>query len=185
MSSLRTSTADELAEVLRKHASYLRGDGGGVRADLRWADLSSANLSHADLRSANLSHANLRLADLSYADLGHADLSYADLRLADLSYADLGHADLSYADLRRANLAGTGSCFAKLGEYEVWVLPTHTRIGCQYLPNEDWIGLTSDSADSMAEGARDWWEMYRDTVLSLIRVAERQRLSTDSKEKVS
>ena len=51
-------------------------------ADLRYANLRSADLSSADLRYANLSSANLR-----YANLSSANLSSANLRYADLSYA--------------------------------------------------------------------------------------------------
>ena len=43
-------------------------------ADLRYADLSGANLSGADLRYANLSGANLSGANLRYADLSGANL---------------------------------------------------------------------------------------------------------------
>jgi Pentapeptide repeats (8 copies) len=86
-------------------------------ADLSYADLSSANLSYADLRSANLSSADLRYADLRYANLSsanlrYADLRYADLRSADLSYADLSSANLSYADLRSANLSSADLPYA-------------------------------------------------------------------------
>jgi hypothetical protein len=45
----------KLAEIIRKHGMWLRGEGGGERAVLRDADLSGA-----DLRRANLSCADLR-----------------------------------------------------------------------------------------------------------------------------
>ena len=66
---------------------------------------SSANLRYADLSSADLSSANLRYADLSSADLSSANLSSADLSSADLSYANLSSADLRYANLSSANLS--------------------------------------------------------------------------------
>ena len=66
-----------------------------VEADnLRYADLSYANLHNADLRYADLSYANLRYADLSYADLHGANLRYADLRYANLRDAHLHNAQL-------------------------------------------------------------------------------------------
>jgi len=68
-----------------------------ISADLRYANLSSANLSSANLRYANLSYANLSSADLSYANLSYANLSSADLRYANLRSADLRYADLSSA----------------------------------------------------------------------------------------
>jgi Pentapeptide repeats (8 copies) len=101
--------AIELAEILRLHSLWLRGESGGRRADLSGdylseADLSQADLSMADLSGADLRQANLRHADLSMADLSMADLSGADLRQANLRHADLSMADLSMADLRQANL---------------------------------------------------------------------------------
>ena len=82
------------------------------KADLRSANLSSANLRYADLssanlRSADLSYANLRSANLRYADLSYADLSSADLRYANLSYANLSSANLRYADNSELAIAMT------------------------------------------------------------------------------
>ncbi|HUC89781.1 MAG TPA: pentapeptide repeat-containing protein [Patescibacteria group bacterium] len=79
----------ELKIKLELHLKWLKGEGGGERADL----------SSADLRSADLSYANLSYANLNSADLSSADLSYANLRSADLRSADLSSADLSYANL--------------------------------------------------------------------------------------
>ena len=95
--------AGDLKKILDLHASYLRGEGGGVRADLSYADLSSADLRYADLR-----YADLGSADLGYANLGYANLSYANLRSANLRSADLSSADLSSADLRYADLPSPG-----------------------------------------------------------------------------
>ena len=102
----------ELNKVLEAHKHYLAQDCEGwenMRANLRsanlsYADLSGANLSGANLRRADLSGANLRSANLSYADLSYADLSGANLSGANLSYADLSGANLSDADLSGANL---------------------------------------------------------------------------------
>ena len=76
---MRTITADELHEIIRKHGLWLNGEYGGEQANLSRADLSGANLSWA-----NLSGANLRGADLSGADLRGADLSAANLSGANL-----------------------------------------------------------------------------------------------------
>jgi hypothetical protein len=99
----------KLKEVLAAHMMWLRGEEGGVRANLSSANLSSANLSSAnlssaDLRFANLRFANLRSANLRFANLSSANLSSADLRFADLSFANLSSANLSSADLRSADL---------------------------------------------------------------------------------
>ena len=64
----------KLANILELHLKWLRSEKGGVRADLR-----GANLSRADLRGADLSDADLRGANLSDANLSDADLSRANL----------------------------------------------------------------------------------------------------------
>jgi uncharacterized protein YjbI with pentapeptide repeats len=84
------------------------------KINLRYADLSSADLRYADLRYANLSSADLRYANLRYANLSSADLRYADLSSADLRYADLSSADLRYANLRYANLSSADLRYANL-----------------------------------------------------------------------
>ena len=84
------------------------------RFNLRFANLSSADLSSANLRSANLSSANLSSADLSSANLRFANLSSADLSSANLRFADLSSADLSFANLRFANLSSANLRFADL-----------------------------------------------------------------------
>lgn len=88
-------------------------------ADLSGAELNAANLQRADLRGAILEDAFLNLADLSYARLNgarlkktilnrtilrSANLSYALLESADLGAANLHRAKGSYADFARANL---------------------------------------------------------------------------------
>ena len=74
------------------------------------------NLSYADLRGANLSSADLSGADLSGADLSRANLSGADLRGAYLSRADLSRANLSGAYLSDAYLSGADLSGAYLSD---------------------------------------------------------------------
>ena len=78
-----------------------RRDNPEIRADLRGADLSEANLSEANLFGADLIRANL-----FWADLSEANLTEADLRGADLTEANLSGANLFGADLSEANLSG-------------------------------------------------------------------------------
>jgi hypothetical protein len=90
-------TKDELQKVIDLNAAYSRGEPGGVRANLQYADLQ-----YADLRRADLRRADLRRADLRRADLQGADLRRANLRRADLQGANLQGANLQGADLRDA-----------------------------------------------------------------------------------
>ena len=144
-------TTDELKAILDKHAKWLRNEEGGERADLRWANLRSANLSWADLRSADLSSADLRSANLRSADLSSANLSSANLRSANLSSADLRSADLSSADLRSANLRSADLSSANLswadGQYALASLGRHQAIaaggyisiGCERHTYQKWL----------------------------------------------
>lgn len=57
-------TALELAQIIDSHAKWLKGEDGGIRADLSGcnlsdSDLSGCNLSRVDLSRANLSGVNL------------------------------------------------------------------------------------------------------------------------------
>ena len=123
---MKTYTATELSEILKKHENWLYNRPSASRANLSDANLSDANLSDAnlrganlsdaDLRGANLSDANLSDANLSGANLSDADLSGADLSGANLSDADLSDADLSDADLRGANLSDANLSGANLSD---------------------------------------------------------------------
>lgn len=156
--TLREITPNKLAATLESHAKWLR-DRSGERADFSGANLRSADLGRADLRWANLRSADLRSADLSSASL---------------RWANLSGAILSGANLSGANLSQTACNFAKLGQYEIWTSPTHTRIGCRFHPNDYWIALSFRQAAAMDSGARDWWRVYRDVVLSMIRSSQQQ-----------
>ena len=95
-------TKNELSIILAKHEKWLRGEPGGMRANLVDADLNGADLRRAYLRGANLvganlSDANLFGAELSDANLFGAYLSDAYLNRADLRGANLVGANLDYA----------------------------------------------------------------------------------------
>ena len=63
---MRTVTKEELIEILDKHLKWLRGEDGGVRADLNSADLRSADLNSANLRYAK----NVPFIPISCPDTG-------------------------------------------------------------------------------------------------------------------
>jgi uncharacterized protein YjbI with pentapeptide repeats len=74
-------TTDALAKLLTLHAHWLRGEAGGVRADLTYANLTLADLTRANLTRANLTGANLTDANLTGANLTDSDLTGAIVRL--------------------------------------------------------------------------------------------------------
>ena len=89
-----------IEKILADHAAWLRGR-GGLRANLRRADLSGVNLSGADLR---------------WADLSGADLSEAIVRGADLRWAIVRGADLSGAIVREGLTLGRNIGHASRGD---------------------------------------------------------------------
>jgi uncharacterized protein YjbI with pentapeptide repeats len=99
----RDLTLEQRADILQRHAKWLRGE-GGERADLRGADLVGAFLRGAILRGADLSRSDLRGEDLSLADLRRADMRGADMRGADLQRADMDDAFVAHAYMRGAYL---------------------------------------------------------------------------------
>jgi len=118
--SAKADTIRELVEVAVKKGANLRY--ADLRsANLYSADLRYANLQYADLRSADLRYANLQYADLRYADLCSADLCYANLQDANLYSADLRYADLRSANLRSADLRSADLCSANL-DFSAWPL---------------------------------------------------------------
>ena len=102
---MRQISIEELNDILKQHDLWLKND-GGVRADLKGADLSEADLRGANLRGADLIGVELIGANLRGANLRGADLIGADLKWANLIGADLSEADLKWANLRGADLRG-------------------------------------------------------------------------------
>lgn len=121
-----TLEGDNIEAILKEHGFDCL-HGANLRfADLSDADLHGAELSYADLRGAALHGADLRCADLRCADLSHANLSCADLwranlRSVDLRFADLRDAALHGADLSDANLRDANH--VKLSIAKISILP--------------------------------------------------------------
>ena len=57
---IRKMNSEEIRKMLENHKKWLFNESGGIRANLRGANLREANLRGADLRGANLYEANLR-----------------------------------------------------------------------------------------------------------------------------
>ena len=58
----------KLQEILKSHAVWVNGNGGGSRANRRGADLRDAYLIGANLSGANLRDANLSGANLDFSE---------------------------------------------------------------------------------------------------------------------
>lgn len=90
------------------------------KANLQRADLRKADLCGADLREANLSEADLEDANLSGAMLGEANLQSSNLHTANLCGANLNRTLVSKANLRAANLSGASLRAADLCEANLY-----------------------------------------------------------------
>jgi len=64
----------EHKRAIERHAAWARGEEGGERAKLCWANLQGEDLAGVDLHSADLRRANLRGANLQGANLQGVDL---------------------------------------------------------------------------------------------------------------
>ena len=105
--------ANELKNILKLHKKWLNDEEGGLKADLRGADLYRTDLREADLRGVDLRRANLRGVNLNGVSLRGADFREANLRGAILYRADFCGADLREATLRGADLRGANLREAK------------------------------------------------------------------------
>ena len=104
----------DIKEVLELHEKWLNNEEGGVRANLKYANLICADLSNCNLSGADLTNADLRNANLKYANLSGADLTNAYLVNVDLSNANLSNCNLSGADLTNAYLVNVDLKYVNL-----------------------------------------------------------------------
>jgi len=111
---MKRYSPEELAEVLRLHKLWRRGEVGGVRANLDGAYLDGAYLAGANLAGAYLAGAYLAGAYLDGANLDGANLDGAYLAGANLDGAYLAGADLAGAYLAGAYLDGANLAGANL-----------------------------------------------------------------------
>lgn len=131
-------------------------------ADLTGADLTGANLRYADLRGSGLRGADLSGANLRYADLTGANLRRCNLRDADLTGADLRRCNLRYAHLDGADLRGVEplsiAAFATPSG-RGWIAPTpdgwQVSIGC-------WKFHTLDDLRALVKAPDTEWPEARD-----------------------
>ena len=136
----------ELKAIIYKHAKWARGEDGGERADLCYANLRKANLC-----GANLCGANLCGADLFGTNLCDADLCDADLRGANLRKANLCGANLCGADLRGAKNTDKTAWDAYTAFYPLQCPETGSFIG--YKKAADKIVMLEICADAKRSNA--------------------------------
>ena len=126
---LRKISNFELSEILIRHSMWLMKEKGGICADLRYMDLSGADLEHKDLRCANLSYSNFAGASLNYlkacylvaecsdfsrASLGSCDFTGANFENSTFESSDLSYSVFNFARLKGVNLAGANLTFTNV-----------------------------------------------------------------------
>ena len=150
-SETATDTREAVEEAVRR------------AADLRSANIRSANLGGADLYAANLYAANLGGADLYAANLYAANLGGADLR-----GANLRGANLYAANLRGANLAAAdGITFNAGPSGHGHLLPLdadgkHDRTGRWRITIGCWRHKTLDDLRALIDDKAEWPEAEGD-----------------------
>lgn len=93
LAALRKFTPDEQNFIDLRWTNLSGADLRGI--DLRWALLNQSNLDNADLRGAKLTNANLSETSMHHAKLDGADLNGAMVYDADLSNAQMSNAQFA------------------------------------------------------------------------------------------
>jgi hypothetical protein len=149
---------EELNKILELHKKWLNEAAGGVRANLRGANLRGADLIDADLRGA----------DLRGADLIDADLRGADLRGSNLRDADLRDADLIDANLIDAIGNMKEICSMQLDTYGITFTKDILQIGCKNHTHKDWFDFSDNEISKMDSHALEWWKKWKEFIFKAI-----------------
>jgi len=97
----------QLRQIIILHGKFLKGTTGGVRAIIKFKDLSGldfrlADLTNADFSGSRFNGANLSQATCTSASFFACDLHKADLKAANFTRADFRGAEIIGADLTEA-----------------------------------------------------------------------------------
>ena len=125
-----------------------------------------------EMSGASLRLANLRGADLRWANLRGADLRWADLSGANLSGADLSGAYLSGANLTGAYLRDTNTILIvesdATSNYDIFMTPTHVKIGCQWHTINDWDDFDDKTILKMdGKKAKKFWDLWKPILMQM------------------
>ena len=154
-------TQEKLAEVLAAHLKWVRGEEGGIRANLRGAYLEGADLQDADLKRANLRGAYLVGANLRDANLEGAYLEGAYLRGADLRDATIvdGRRWEDYSSDHLAGICQTPEIRAKA----VAAWGAHSWSDC---PMHNALGISNFGQAENPRAVACWVALYDANLLS-------------------
>ena len=134
-------TDADLKSILDLHAKWLRGEAGGVGANLARANLVGADLTDADLTGADLANANLTGSYLAGARGNMREVKSAQFDIWPITWT----------------CAPDGV--------------TTLQIGCQRHDLDLWVKSDPRWISVMDSRAAEWWGRYRDVVLSLVQAS--------------
>lgn len=110
---------DELDQIMRMHALYLKGHHGGARAVIKFRNLSGLSFRGQDLSHADFTGSCLIGTDMSAGKFVSSTFFACDMRRANLERASFVRADFRGAFVAGANLRGADLKSADLREGKI------------------------------------------------------------------
>ncbi len=123
-----TLTQSDLNKVIEKHTKFKRGVRGGLRANLKFKDMTGLKFNGANMEGADFTGSILNGADLSGGNFVNASFYACDLRNASLERANFKRADFRGAYVAGANLSGADLGSTDLREGKIMKNDSEGRI---------------------------------------------------------
>lgn len=111
---MESFSQQQLDRVIKLHMHFLKGVRGGVRATLKFKDLSGLHFRHANLSQADFTGCKLNDANLSRATFAACSFFCCELVRANMANGDFSRADFRGANITGANLTGAAFTSADL-----------------------------------------------------------------------
>lgn len=129
-------TQSDLDKAIDKHAKFKRGVRGGLRANLKFKDMTGLKFKGANMEGSDFTGSILTGADLSYGNYVNASFYACDLRNANLEKANFKRADFRGAYVAGANLTGADLGLTDLREGKIMKNDAEGRISQMDLGKE-------------------------------------------------
>lgn len=101
---MESLSQQQLDRIIRQHMHFLKGVRGGVRANLKFKDLTGLHFRHANLSQADFTGCKMNDADLSRGTFGACSFFCCELVRANMASGDFSRADFRGANITGANL---------------------------------------------------------------------------------
>lgn len=136
---MKKLTQEQLDERLYQHELFLEDENTGKRLDISNCDVSGLDMSNSIMR-------------------------YAIMRNADMSNVNMRNAIIDNISMFNTIGNSVNIITQQLGKYMVNYTHDRLQIACKNYSIEDWFKFSDDEIASMAEGALDWWNKYKDFI---------------------